>query len=133
MKKPLFLTTSVIFYYAAVSAQSAFAVHNQILSCSFGFMGAPIFLTETELNNSDESIGAYTRAAFQGAPSKTVPNIVFSANAPLIYFFQLDEGYDGNNISITVSSKRNDKGEFLAVAENPQSPQFRKMNGTCRK
>lgn len=101
------------------------------LNCSFGFMGVAILTSQTELKE-DASIGTYSKAAFQGSPAKQIPNLVFSVNEPLIYFFQLDEGFDANNISITVSSKRNDQNEFLAVVENPQTPQFKKMNGSCK-
>jgi hypothetical protein len=101
------------------------------LNCSFGIMGVAILTTQTDLN-ADGSVGAYSKAAFQGSPAKEIPNVVFSVNEPLLYFFQLDEGFDANNISITVSTKRNTENDFLAVAENPQTPQFKKMNGSCK-
>lgn len=111
----------------------AFALNTQAasLNCSFGFMGVAILTSQTELKE-DGSIGAYSKAAFQGSPAKEIPNLVFSVNEPLLYFFQLDEGIDANNISITVSTKRNTENDFLAVAENPQTPQFKKMNGSCK-
>lgn len=101
------------------------------LNCSFGFMGVAILTSQTELN-PDGSIGTYSKAAFQGAPAKQIPNLVFPTQEPLLYFFQLDEGFDANNIGITVSTKRNAENDFLAVAENPQTPQFKKMNGSCK-
>ena len=110
---------------------SCLSAQAKSLNCSFGFMGVAILTSQTQLKD-DGSIGTYSKAAFQGSPAKEIPNLVFSVNEPLIYFFQLDEGFDANNISITVSSKRNEQNDFLAVVENPQTPQFKKMNGSCK-
>lgn len=118
-------TLALLFFFLGLSTQAA------SLNCSFGFMGVAILTSQTQLK-ADGSIGTYSKAAFQGSPAKEIPNLVFSVNEPLIYFFQLDEGFDANNISITVSSKRNEQNDFLAVVENPQTPQFKKMNGSCK-
>ena len=107
------------------------STHAASLNCQFGIMGVAILTSQTELKE-DGSIGTYTKAAFQGSPQKQIPNLVFPTQDPLLYFFQLDEGFDANNIGITVSTKRNAENDFLAVAENPQTPQFKRMNGSCK-
>lgn len=121
------MKSTVVFLILATGLSSQAAS----LNCGFGFSGVAILASQTELN-ADGGIGAYSKAAFQGSPAKVIPNLVLPATEPIIYFFQLDEGFDSKNIHITVSSKRNDQNNFLAVVENPQTPQFKKMNGSCK-
>ncbi|MDX9730762.1 MAG: hypothetical protein RBT63_03235 [Bdellovibrionales bacterium] len=107
----------------------ASVVTSSTLECSFGFVGVPILMSKTELRENGD-LGLYTYVAFQGTPARQVPNVSLGLSE-FLYAFQLDEGFGADNITIKVLREFDASGAYRAVAENPQTPHLRKMNGSC--
>lgn len=107
-----------------------FGFARPILTCQFGLYNIAILQTQTELT-TDLQIGPYTFAAYQGSPSKQIPNALQQPLETEKYRFQLDEGFNDQNILVVVYQKQTSDNDFPAFAENPQTPMFKKMTGTC--
>lgn len=100
------------------------------LECGFGMMGVVMLNSKTQVT-PEQKIGAYSWAAFQGAPERQIPNLVFPPAAGELYKFQLDEGFGEQNIVITVSTTQDANGGFKSIVVNPQTPYANKMSGIC--
>lgn len=117
-----------IILILTIWSQAASAV--EYMNCEFGFANVPILMSQTQLVSEDK-IGEFSKVNFQGSPQKTIPNMVLPTHNNEKFKFQLDEGFGDNNIFIVVSSQRLDENKYPALAENPQTPAFKKMQGVC--
>ncbi len=108
---------------------TAFAAER--MDCNFGFSGVAILISQTQLLAEDK-VGEFSKVNFQGSPPKTIPNLAQPLALNEKMKFQLDEGFGENNIVITVSQQRVGENTFAAIVENPQTPTFKRMQGTCQ-
>lgn len=101
-----------------------------LMNCDFGMYGASILKTQTQMLDASH-VGSYTEFSFPGTSPKKLDNKILQPKEGDLFYFQLDEGQDDKNISITVKNKKNEDGSFQATAFNPQTQFGNKMDGNC--